>query len=119
MYDYALQSKDESGLKSPLSPIVSLKTYDDGLRKQISSFTANFDKDKNVNRLSWTYNEPGDYFYIIYRSENGGNPMMYQQEKKSSSKFEDKLIFNKTTYRYYIQAVYKDGGKSEKLEAKW
>jgi hypothetical protein len=112
-YEYRLQAIDSSGLKSEFSPIGSVRTYDNGLRKGITEFTLLFDKEKGKNVLNWKYEEKGDYQFWIYRALKNQPITKYKVVKGASRMFEEEVVNGgNNQYQYAIKVVYKNGGES-------
>jgi uncharacterized protein len=112
-YEYRLQAQDSSGLKSEFSPIGSVRTYDNGLRKGITEFTLLFDKEKGKNVLNWKYDEKGEYQFWIYRSLKNQPLTKYKVVKGESRMYEEEVVNGgNNQYQYAVRVVYKNGGES-------
>lgn len=112
-YEYKLQALDSSGLKSEFSPIGSVRTYDNGLRKGVTEFTLLFDKEKGKNVLNWKYEEKGEYQFWIYRSVKNQPITKYKVVKGDSRMFEEEVQNGgNNQYQYAVKVVYKNGGES-------
>jgi fibronectin type 3 domain-containing protein len=112
-YEYRLQALDSSGLKSEFSPIGSVRTYDNGLRKGITEFSLLFDKEIGKNVLNWKYDEKGEYQFWLYRSLKNQPLTKYKVVKGDSRMFEEEVVNGgNNQYQYAIKVVYKNGGES-------
>jgi uncharacterized protein len=112
-YEYKLQALDSTGLISEFSPIGSVRTYDNGLRKGVSDFNLIFDKEKGKNVLNWKYEEKGDYQFWIYRSMKNQPITKYKVVKGDSRIFEEEVINGgNNQYQYAVKVVFKNGGES-------
>jgi hypothetical protein len=112
-YEYRLQASDSSELYSEFSPIGTVRTFDNGLRKGISEFAVSFDKEKGKNILSWKYEEKGDFQFWVYRSLKNQPITKYKVVKGDRRVFEEEVLNgDNNQYQYAIKVVYKNGGES-------
>jgi hypothetical protein len=112
-YEYRLQASDSSGLYSEFSPIGTVRTFDNGMRKGISEFAVSFDKEKGKNILSWKYEEKGDFQFWVYRSLKNQPITKYKVVKGDRRVFEEEVLNGANNqYQYAIKVVYKNGGES-------
>ncbi|MBL0739903.1 hypothetical protein [Chryseolinea lacunae] len=110
-YEYSLITTDDDGNISERSFPVKARVYDSGVRRKIEGFVAKLENDKKSVGLNWKYATPGEYYFLIYRSYNGGGMEMYQQVPGDKFSLADKNL-SKGNYEYAVKAVYKDGGQS-------
>ena len=98
---------------SEFSPIGSVRTYDNGLRKGVSDFNLIFDKEKGKNVLNWKYEEKGEYQFWIYRSLKNQPITKYKVVKGDSRMFEEEVVNGgNNQYQYAVKVVFKNGGES-------
>ena len=110
-YEYSLIASDDDGNYSERSFPLKVRVYDSGMRQKIDGFLAKVSADKKSVGLSWKYPARGDYYFLVYRSFNGGGLEMYQQVAGDKYAFADTQVL-KGTYEYAVKAIYKDGGQS-------
>ncbi len=115
-YEYSLEAVDESGLHSDKSFPLNVKVYDSGIRPPVQNFNVIKNPDGKSLQLSWKYSEKGDYWFVIYRSVNGSDIMIYQNTKGDLRLFTDSSLM-KGTILYSIKVVYKDGGESQMIRS--
>ena len=115
-YEYSLEAVDDAGLHSERSFPLNVKVYDSGIRQGVKSFNVTKNPDGKSLQLTWKYGEKGDYWFVIYRSVNGGDMITLCDLKADQHSFIDTNLKN-GTYQYSIKAVYKDGGESELLKS--
>ena len=114
---YKIVAVDDAGLHSDKSFPLNVKVYDSGIRPAIQNFTVIKSSDGKSLQLSWEYPEKGDYWFIIYRSVDGKDLMMYKNLSSDQHSFTDNNL-TKGTYLYSIKAVYKDGGESQPMKSR-
>jgi len=110
-YEYSLVANDDDGNHSVRSFPLQVRVYDSGIRQKIEGFLAKVSADKKSVGLSWKYPVKGDYYFLVYRSYNGGGAEMYQQVAGDKLVFADSNV-TKGTYEYAVKAIYKDGSQS-------
>ncbi len=113
-YKYRMLAMDSSNLVSEYSPIISVRTFDNGLRKGIADFKVTYDQEKRKNVLTWNYNEIGDFQFVIYRANENQQITKYKLVKSNQRLFEDDAIPNQNSqFQYAIKVIYKNGGESK------
>ena len=117
-YEYSLRAIDNANLESKESILVKVKIYDTGLRDEILDFKALLSQDKKSISISWQPLKDKNCNIIIYRSYNGNAMKMYTSIMSKEDEYKDFSIQEKGSYKYSIQAVYPDGGKSPITEIK-
>jgi fibronectin type 3 domain-containing protein len=114
-YAYTAEAIDEDSLHSPLSIPVLVKINAQSERPAITGLKAAYDDKLKVVRLSWQYNAEGDCFFIIYRAA-GDEPLQRWQSVPAETKLLNDINAVKgKTYRYAIQAIYKDSRGNTRL----
>jgi uncharacterized protein len=116
-YLYAIESIDETDLKSPMSYPLSVKVYDSGRRPDIKDLKVVYDKEKKEIVLNWNYPLSNDVKYYLYRAFDKEDVELLDAITGSNT-FNDKKIRRKGAYTYSLKAIYKDGGESPVIEAK-
>jgi len=111
-YTYTIQALDDAGLHSVRCAPVRIRTYDSGVRDDVSGFEATYSADEEIVLLSWDYPETENCRFILYRSHNGGGLTMYQSVDGKIHEYSDRGISRPGVYHYALKAVYPDGGKS-------
>ncbi|MDA3816720.1 MAG: hypothetical protein PF486_05040 [Prolixibacteraceae bacterium] len=92
-YYYTLTSVDSSGLVSNEAFPVAARPYDTGYRQAIENLDAQYnDEDKTV-LLEWSYKPLTDerFWFVIYKSINGGNYKLYKAVDGDERNFVDKF----------------------------
>lgn len=102
-YDYTVSAIDSAGLQSNLAIPVSIIYNKLALLKPVTDFTASLDLKQKGVLLNWKYDNNELYFYIIYRSENGGALTPYRSLNKSEKTFTDYKIEKGKSYSYAVQ----------------
>ena len=107
-YIYTAKAIDEDSLYSPASLPIHAKINRNAERPALTSLKASYDtKEKNIH-LAWQYNETGSYFFILSRS-HGTEPFKpLRSLNKEENSFIDNTVQPGATYRYIIQAIWKD-----------
>ncbi|HOY48027.1 MAG TPA: hypothetical protein PK281_01420 [Flavobacteriales bacterium] len=117
-FEYLLIAVDSSDLQSDSSSLVSIRTYDSGLRERIAELTVEFNKEKKSTDLTWKYKNSGDFSFLIYRAMPGKPLTKYKMLKGTDRSFEDKTVSLSGEYSYAVKVIYTDGGESPMSEKK-
>ena len=115
-YEYSLEAVDDAGLHSPKSFPMNVRAYDSGKRTDIQNFSVSKSQDGKSLELSWKYEEQGDYWFVIFRSVDGKEPMTYKSLSADKHAFTDAGL-KRASYQYAIKVVYKDGGESKQIKS--
>jgi fibronectin type 3 domain-containing protein len=115
-YEYAMVAIDSSNLKSDLSPLVSIRTFDRGIRPGVEALTISYDDKLKANVIKWNYTAQGKYSFLLYRGYQNFGITKYVKINSSDRSFIDRNLVGKGTYTYAIKAVYDDGGESPVTE---
>lgn len=120
-YSYALMAEDEWGLRSELSPVMGITQMRKEKRPQVTDIKALVNRDNQLVKLAWTFDQPAVGFRL-YRSMNNGPMEVYTFVTGDQREFYDKWVRPNTTYTYQMMAEL-DGGYrsaiSPKLEVKY
>jgi len=111
-YEYALAAIDSSQLRSNDSPVMSVRTFDRGIREGIKEMAVKYDKDKKNNTITWDYNKAGNYSFLIYRNYKEFGLTKYVKVAGKDRFYADKEIIGSGDYTYAIKVIYDDGGES-------
>lgn len=111
-YEYAMIAVDSSSLKSELSPKLSVRTFDRGIRVPIETIKVTYDLNKKRNVIEWDYNAKGEYSFLLYRSYQNFGLTKYARIEGNKNEFSDNDLLGKGEYTYAIKVIYKDGGES-------
>ncbi|MBK7187020.1 MAG: hypothetical protein IPH85_14085 [Ignavibacteria bacterium] len=72
-YQYAVVAYDSAGNRSPLSNIVTLVRYDNGIRPPVTDLRVTYDSTARTNLLEWNYTNIGEpHSFLIYKRLPGG-----------------------------------------------
>lgn len=115
-YQYTMTAVDSSNLVSENSPVLSVRTYDNGVRSGIEDIHATFDRESKRNVLNWTYDVEGKYSFIIYRSHNESGLTKYRVAAGNERTFRDNELLGAGEYTYAVRVMYEDGGDSRLSE---
>jgi uncharacterized protein len=114
LYRYAVQAVDSAGNASPLSPTVTARPYDTGIRPGVTNVTARYDSTAKKVTVSWSRpKDVGPCALLVYRSINGSAPNMQiliKDEKQNS--WTDERIRTKGRVSYRMMLRTRDGGES-------
>jgi hypothetical protein len=113
-YQYRVLAQDDAGNQSISRPI-QVWTVDNGLRKGISDFTGNIEKDQRQSLLSWRYDAEGDYRFVVYRAEGDGALKSYKSLPAGQMEFSD-VLRKSGQYKYAVKVLFADGGESRLSE---
>ena len=116
-YDYTLVAIDSSNLVSENSPLISVRTFDRGLRPEVNNFTVKYDPEKKLNVIEWNYDQKGDFSFLIYRSYQNFGLTKYAKIERGKTSFIDSDLIGNGQYSYAVKAVFKDGGESPVSQA--
>jgi hypothetical protein len=111
-YEYAMIAIDSSNLKSELSPLLSIRTYDRGVRPSVDEFTVTYDEKLKANVIKWNYHVNNKLSFLIYRGYQNFGITKYVKINGSDRNFIDRHLVGKGEYTYAIKAVFEDGGES-------
>ena len=111
-YDYAMVAIDSSNLVSENSPLISVRTFDRGLRPEVNNFTVKYDPEKKLNIIEWNYDQKGDFSFLVYRSYQNFGLSKYVKIEGAKNSYSDSDLIGNGLYTYAIKAVYQDGGES-------
>ncbi len=111
LYEYALEARDESGLTSGISNIITARVYDSGIRERVGNLSYRYDTENGRIILSWSYGAGSHQFYV-YKAIGDGSLVLLQSLPGSVTEFIDTEVAAGVTYRYAIKVVTDDGGES-------
>ncbi len=114
-YAYALESIDDDGLSSGLTPPFHVNAIDRGLRPAVNDLKGTFNKKDQTLSLTWTYPGEGEYKFMILKGENSEKLAAYKAIEQGTTQFEDKEFYYKDGQQgvnYAIKVIYNDGGES-------
>jgi hypothetical protein len=111
-YSYALEAIDRSGLSSGRTKSIvvnaSLPT-----RPVVRNVNGVFDNVSRGFQLSWEYDQPGKYKFVVYRGEEGSELHTYSSVRGESRTFVDtKFYGNERGYVYALKVLFADGTES-------
>lgn len=99
IYQYAVQSEDESGLRSPVGVILSGKRQES--QPKLMLIGKGNQSNSTIN-LSWT-GVSGNGRFILYRAEGEKPLSTYQAFPNTQNSFTDKKVSPATQYRYLVK----------------
>jgi fibronectin type 3 domain-containing protein len=111
-YEYAMAAIDSSNLRSQNSPLVSVRTYDRGIRPSVESLSVSYDEKLKANVIDWNYSAQGKYSFLLYRGYQNYGISKYVKIESADRNYIDRDLVGKGDYTYAIKAVYEDGGES-------
>jgi uncharacterized protein len=113
-YLYTLASVDSAGLRSADAFPVLARPYDTGRRKPVANFTAAYNETSKTIVLNWNYTpeKKEKWWFVVYKSINGGEYKEYKSVEGSVNSFTDfHYAPGKTGYGLVVMTSF--GGKSE------
>lgn len=115
-YAYALKSKDDAGLESEFSPIMtaSLSAYQE--LETVKNLKAVYNKDSKETVLTWEYPNSKSYDFLVYKSEDSANLRALKKVGGSES-YNDRRVKKDKKYSYAIRVIAKDGRESSISES--
>ncbi|MFS8081823.1 MAG: fibronectin type III domain-containing protein, partial [Ginsengibacter sp.] len=81
-YYYAAETIDSSGIRSPKSFAVHVRSNQVYSLGAPANFSAIYNTNSKSVDLSWKYKDTGDYFFVVYRSVNNGTLQAWQSFDK-------------------------------------
>lgn len=117
-YQYAVVAYDSAGNRSPLSNIVTLVRYDNGLRPPVTNLRTSHDSSARTTRITWDYTDIGEpYSFLIYKRQPGGTLGSYAIVKDQSQRqfLDVKEADPKATYA--VKVVCNSGAESKLTES--
>ncbi|MDF1694445.1 MAG: hypothetical protein P1U56_01345, partial [Saprospiraceae bacterium] len=110
-YIYALQSVDDAGLESEMSPFITASISGYKELESVKNVTAVYDKDSHEIKIRWDYPRSEDYTFLVYKSIDALKLSALKKVSESNS-YHDKRIKKDKIYRYGIRVISKDGMES-------
>ncbi|GAB2560250.1 putative Ig domain-containing protein [Spirosoma areae] len=113
-YHYLLLAQDAAGLNSDSTAIrrIEVPASQGTGRPVLAAFNARPDPNLAGIRLSWSYNGSDVSEYQLYRATDAKPFGLWRMVSRLESATDDEGAISSGTYRYKIQAVYKDGSVS-------
>lgn len=109
LWEYAVQSVDDAGLRSEPSFPVSVKIPPATKKPGFAQFRGYWDGEKKKVKLEWELAQPPCTRILIYRGFNDGGLEMFQSCDAAQTKFEDAKTAFPGTYAYALKPIYPDG----------
>ena len=110
-YSYALRGKDDDGLLSEFSSLLSINTPDSDIPDPVKDLKVESDKSGSKVLLSWTYQNAVNYSFIIYKGESDSNPISYDYVE-GITQASDFQVQTGEIYQYRIRVMDKSGNES-------
>lgn len=117
-YQYAVVAFDSAGNRSPLSNIVTLVRYDNGIRPPITNLRITYDSTARTNLVEWDYKDIGEpHSFMIYKRQPGGTFGSYAIVKDQTLRqfLDAKEADPKTTYA--VKVICRGGAESKLAES--
>ena len=112
MYSYSMEALDQSGLSSGLTKAMPVVTSLPA-RPAVGNVNGVFDKVSKHFQISWDYEYPGEYKFVVYRGEEGGDLRAYASVNGRSRVFADNKFYrNGQGYEYAVVVLFADGTQS-------
>jgi len=116
MYEYAVEARDDDGLVSPKSNVVSARVYDSGVRPAVERIAYEVDTLNHRIILKWNYGAGKDCSFYVYKSGGDDSYMLMQSIPAQVREFADTDVSAGATYRYALKVVTDDGGESPMIQ---
>jgi len=116
-YQYAVVAFDSAGNQSPLSNIISIVRYDNGIRASVTNLRATYDSVARTVRIQWDYPDIGEpHSYLIYKQPVGGAMGSYAlvKDQRTHEYVDAKEASADATYAVKVVC---GGGAESKLSA--
>lgn len=107
---YTLIAVDEAGLESPPVKPITGSRIDNGERPAIENVFVRHDQNTSETRLTWEYDLDGVLKYQVYRAQDEGPVTLIGHSEEFE--FIDSVGDNPGSYRYGLQAVFRNGAIS-------
>lgn len=115
LYEYVLVAYDDAGLKTFNAQPLRLKRPDTNLKSAPEHVVASADRTNKLVMLTWQYAVPDVDKIMIYRAR-GEDPITLFKSTPAALTFQDRNVEMDMTYRYRVQAVFKNGSQSKLSE---
>ncbi|HOJ04886.1 MAG TPA: hypothetical protein PK916_12885 [Bacteroidota bacterium] len=112
LYEYAVQARDDDGLLSPLSNVVTARRVPVSQREGVQALSARYDAVKRAVLLQWSFTGPRPSEMYIYKGTGTTPVRLYVTLPDGSMSHEDKDVRAGDTYTYAVRVVYPDGAES-------
>lgn len=112
LYEYSLDARDDAGITSLRSNVVTARLYSSGTVREIDGVTHTIDKDRRRIVLRWKAPSMGAQEIYLYRAAENGELMLYRSLDAASTEFADDEIMNGASYRYGVKVVTSRGEES-------
>ena len=112
-YTYSIEAFDEAGNGSGKSFPVRA-TARATLKPAVHNLSGIFDKETKTFRLSWSYEYPGNYRFVIYRKDAAGEEFRsVGVANKDTFEFTDHEFYrNEAGYEYAVRVIFANGSES-------
>jgi fibronectin type 3 domain-containing protein len=115
LYEYTLCAYDETGLKTCSPQPLRIKPPLSTLKPAPEKVIASADRTNKLIQLNWQYTFSDVDKILIYRAR-AEEPITLFTSAPDSRAFQDKEVEANATYRYRVQAVFKNGMTSKLSE---
>ncbi|MBS1921635.1 MAG: hypothetical protein JST17_15415 [Bacteroidetes bacterium] len=106
-YYYAAETIGADGLRSAKSFAVHVRCSNSFSLSPPTNFSAVYDKESKIIKLTWQYTDTGNYFFVIYYSVNNNSLEAWQSfEKGNTSATANNL--KQGTYHFAIKVIHRD-----------
>lgn len=108
-YAYVIMATDSAGNESQISKPVSMNSNVVVPIAEIKKVKAKVNYEEKNIELTWEYATPVVHKYLIYKSKEYGQLVLYKEIKGDQLTFKDKNVEMNTEYHYRIQASMENG----------
>ena len=115
-YEYTMIAVDDSKLESEPANTVISKKIDFGVRANMKNVYGKPYRDDKYILLRWNYKEPDVASYVIYRSWEEQQYILYRTLPGDTNELIDKNITMNTIYKYRLKATFTNGDESRLSE---
>lgn len=113
-YYYAAETIDSTGIHSAWSFAVHVRYSKSNTLPAVNTLKAYWDTTQKKVKLSWQYNDEGDYFFIIYRAAKDQTLVPWHSYDKGTQGCEDDEL-KQGSYQYAIKVVYQRDRKESQM----
>ncbi len=112
-YEYSIKAVDDANLESEPANPLEITTLKGIKRTAIKNLTGRVDESTGTFQLDWTYAEPGDYKFQIYRDTDDKGWKLVATLNQDQTTYNDRnLYLTDNGFMYAVKVVFADGGES-------
>lgn len=110
-YSYTMVALDSAGNRSDEAAPITVRVHATLKRGTVQDVRASRIDDRIV-QVNWSSIPGAVKHYVVYRSKDGGQPIVVGHTPAGTSTYTDIRLTGKGAYNYAVQAVFQDGGNT-------